>query len=242
MAKRQKPLFRKSLIGLTRPWICIAAKLPCNNLPYESLESFYFALYRGPARSWPVRSPADLAWPKHRGPAVVFGNGCGANHAQPCHPTQGTVGSKPMAGHAGTFARSPREFPGSLCGMPWAGWRRTDSRGPESLPEGSGFACASNPKPHRWRDPLHHSEWRAADRNAGVGQTPRRAGRRQLEVGSLHPRPASAHQGGACAAVIYGRFGSLCGLSVLPEVPRANLRTLAEDTHGECRSRSSRTS
>src|SRR6202051_5224617 len=53
--------------------------------------------------------------------------------------------------------------------------------------------------------------WGAADRNAGVGQTARRAGRRQLETGPLHPQPASVDQRGTGAAVGHGNSAHYMG-------------------------------
>src|SRR5579864_4138514 len=57
--------------------------------------------------------------------------------------------------------------------------------------------CApSRPGSHRRRNSLHHRERSPAYRHARLGQSPSDRGRRQLETGSLHPRPASPDPAG----------------------------------------------
>src|SRR5271170_5878422 len=126
--------------------------------------------------------------------------------------------------------------------MPWAGWLGRNPGRPQSLPEGAGLAYARNAKSYGWRNPLHHSERRAIDGHARLGETARRAERRQLEAGALYPQPASTKQAGAATASVRCKIGALHRLAILREVPRANLRTLAQDADGECGARSARAS
>ena len=77
----------------------------------------------------------------------------------------------------------------AVCHGPDGSGQTQDGR--NLYPTSAGFAFATNSKSNRWRNPLHHPEWCATDRDAGLGETARRAERRQLEAGSFDPQPAA---------------------------------------------------
>jgi len=163
----------------------------------------------------------------NRSRTFALGNSCrraARNFAIPVR----RASSPTVEAHSGRFERSPRKLYRSLRRLPRSGRLRPNQRRPATNIPGFPTCACRNRKISPTASSVHHSQRRPAHRHARLGQAPRRAVRRQLEAGSVHPQSAQPDQRRTRPANRRDKLSSLHRLRLLPEVPRANLRALAQ--------------